>query len=376
MTYTTPILLTGDQVAWVSEQPTNPPGINPGNPNFGMVMNGVTALGTQEDVYRLVWFQNTNTSDTFFKNGQGWRLEEYTGNGDPATDTVNWSNVPGIGNLGPRNDLVSGLGAGDEYIVFSRGSNYLLYNINGGLPTTPTQLTYLATNENGDPAAGNNNGELEFADAYGAFDVICFCAGTLIATDNGQQPIETLCVGDLVMTMDNGPQPVRWIGRSDLSVASTMMHRNLLPVCIAAGAMGSKLPERDLWLSPQHRVLVRSKIVARMTGSPEALVAVKQLCATPGIHQATQPRDVSYFHLRLDRHEMVRAEGLWAETLLVGPQALRGMDADARHELALIFPDMIEGPSEAARPIMAGRSARALAQRHVKNHKALLTENH
>ncbi|WP_019954650.1 hypothetical protein [Yoonia vestfoldensis] len=100
MTYTTPILLTGDQIASVAGQPTNPPGINPGNPNFGMVMNGVTALGGPDDIYRLVWFQNTNTNDTFFRNGQGWRLERYTGTNDPATDTGNWSNVPGIGNLG------------------------------------------------------------------------------------------------------------------------------------------------------------------------------------------------------------------------------------------------------------------------------------
>ncbi|WP_019953607.1 Hint domain-containing protein [Yoonia vestfoldensis] len=281
-----------------------------------------------------------------------------------------------INNLGPRNDLVSGLGAGDEYIVFSRGSDYLLYNINGGLPTTPTQLTYLATNENGDPTAGNNNGELEFLDAYGAFNVICFCAGTLIATDKGPHPVETLAVGDLVETLDSGLQPIRWIGRSDISLAATLLHRNVLPVCIAAGAMGSGLPRRDLWLSPQHRVLVRSRIVARMTGKPEALVAVKQLCATPGISQTTQPRDVSYLHLRLDRHEMVRAEGLWAETLLAGPQAMRGMDPDAQRELALIFPGLIEGADNAVRPIMAGHSARALAQRHLRNDKALLAENH
>ncbi|WP_322890267.1 MULTISPECIES: Hint domain-containing protein [unclassified Yoonia] len=374
MTYTTPILLTGDQVATISGQPTNQG--NPGDPNFGMVMNNVTALGGPTDVYRLVWFQNRNTTDTFFRNGQGWRLEQYTGTGDPTTDTANWANIPGIGNLGPRNDLVSGVGGGDEYIVFSRGSNFLLYNINGGLPTTPTTLFYPGSAQNGDPNAGNNNSELDFTDAYAAFNVICFCAGTLIATDKGQVPIERLAVGDLVETLDSGLQPIRWIGRSDISLATTVLHRNILPVCIAAGAMGAGLPMRDLWLSPQHRVLVRSKIVARMAGSPEALVAVKQLSAIPGISPVMRPRDVSYLHLRLDRHEMVRAEGIWAETLLVGPQALRGMSPDARQELALIFPGLVEELCDAVRPVMAGHSARTLAQRHLQNHKALLSETH
>jgi hypothetical protein len=137
MTYTTPILLTGDEIAAISGQPTNQG--NPGDVNYGMRMNDVTALGGPTDVYRLVWFQNINTTDTFFKNGQAWQLQQFTGTGDPTTDTVNWATVPGYSNLGPRDDLVSGVGGGDEYIVFSAGSNFLLYNINGGLPTTPTQ---------------------------------------------------------------------------------------------------------------------------------------------------------------------------------------------------------------------------------------------
>jgi hypothetical protein len=174
------------------------------------------------------------------------------------------------------------------------------------------------------------------------------------------------------MTADHGLLPVRWIGRSDVSIASTVINPNILPVRIAAGAMGDGLPARDLWLSPQHRVLVRSRIVARMTGKAEAPVAVKHLCTVPGITQTTIPREVTYLQIRLDRHEMVRAEGVWAETLLVGPQALRGMGRAAREELDLIFPGLVEGPRAAPRTIMAGTTARMMAQRHVKNGKALV----
>lgn len=369
MTYKAPILLTGDQVATISGQPTNQG--NQGDPNFGMVMNGVTALGDSEDIYRLTWFQNVNTTDTFFKNGQGWRLEVYTGTGDPVTDTSSWRDA-GFGNLSPRNDLVGGVGGGDEYIVFARGSNYLLYDINGGLPSTPTKLIYPGPNQNGDPDLGNNNSELEFTDAAASFTTICFCAGTLIETANGLVAIENVAVGDLVVTLDHGLQPIRWIGRSDVGLGSTIINPEILPVKVEAGSMGANLPIRDLWLSPQHRVLVRSKIVQRMTGKPEALVAIKQLCAMPGITQSNTPSEVSYLHLRLDRHELVRAEGLWAETLLIGVQALRGMQPAAKRELQLIFPELVEETSDAARIVMPGRQGRSMAERHLKNAKPLV----
>jgi hypothetical protein len=372
LTYQGAILLTGDQVAEMSGQPTQQ--ANPNQPNFGMEMRNVAALGGAEDVYRLVWYQNNNTSDTFFKNGQLWRLERYTGSGDPATDTGNWQNVPGYNNLTPKNDLVSGVGGGDEYIVFSQGngSRHLLYNINGGLSQTPTNLFYAGKDQNGDPDRGNNNSELDFVDAYAAFNAVCFCKGTLIATDQGARRIEDLAIGDLVVTRDHGLQPIRWIGRSDVTLGGTIINPDLLPVRVGQGAMGAGLPKRDLWLSPQHRVLVQSPIVARMIGQDAALVAIRQLTQAAGITQTSAPRAVSYYHLRLDRHELICAEGLWAESLLVGAQALRGMGPAARRELQALFPDLVEDASDAARPIIAGRRARHLAARHVRNHKDLV----
>jgi hypothetical protein len=151
-----------------------------------------------------------------------------------------------------------------------------------------------------------------------------------------------------------------------------MAHPELLPFKVAAGAMGSGLPRRDLWLSPQHRVLVRSPIAERMAGIGEVLVAVKHLAGVSGIARAATPRMVSYLHLRLDRHEVIRAEGLWAETLLVGREALRAMGPEARRELRLLFPALHEAADDAARPVLAGRMARRLAERHGRNAKEML----
>ncbi len=176
MTYTTPILLTGDQVAGLTGQPVNQG--NPGDANFGMVLPGVDALAGPQATFRLVWFQNLNTSATNFSNGQVWRLERYTGTGDPTTDNQNWAQVPGYQQLSPKNDLVSNVGGGDEYIVFDAGGRFLLYNLNGALPTEPTTLFYPGTAQNGDPTLGDNDGELDFADSYRAYQPVCFCAGT------------------------------------------------------------------------------------------------------------------------------------------------------------------------------------------------------
>ncbi|PWK62747.1 Hint domain-containing protein [Roseicyclus mahoneyensis] len=365
--YTTPILLTGDQIASVTGSPYNQG--NSGDADFAMIVPGAQALAGGDTTYRLVWSGNINATDDSFLNGQVWTLEVYTGTGDPATDITGWAVVPGHDALTPKHDYVVGVGAGDDYIVFEGAGGFLLYDIRGGLPDTPTTLTYLASEQNGDLATGDNDGNLDFVDAYGAY---CFCSGTMIETARGPVAVEDLRVGDLVVTLDHGPQPLRWIGRRDVTLAGIIAQPDLRPFRLAAGALGPGLPQRDLWLSPQHRVLVRSRIAERMTGSPEVLVAAKHLCALPGIAQSLRFAPVRYLHLRLDRHELVRAEGAWAETLLVGRQALRALDPAARRELRQLFPGLsTETPAHAARAVLPGRIARRLAQRHARNARAL-----
>lgn len=372
MPYTGPILLTGDMVASVTSANQVS---NPGQPGFGMSLTNVQALGGSTTSYRLVWAQNINnpgSTDEFF-NGQVWRLDRYVGTGDPATDAnpQSWQAVPGYTDLSPRHDIVSGVGGGDEYIMFQANNSLMLYNINGGLPATPTNQFYSGTADaqNGDPAAGDNDSQLDFNDASAAY---CFCAGAMIETDIGPVAVERLAVGDRVLTLDHGLQPIRWIGRREVTLAETVAHPEILPVRVAAGVMAPGLPLRDLWLSPQHRVLVRSKIAERMTGAAEALVAVKHLSSLPGIAKVWSPRKVTYVHLRLDRHEVILAEGIWAETLLLGPQALKAMGPAAQHELELLFPGLVEGPKDAARVLVPGHAGRSLARRHEQNRKVLV----
>ncbi|MDO5643928.1 MAG: Hint domain-containing protein [Paracoccus sp. (in: a-proteobacteria)] len=207
----------------------------------------------------------------------------------------------------------------------------------------------------------------------GYLGTICFAAGTLIATANGARPVESLRAGDLVLTRDRGLRPLGWAGRSPLSAHQLDLAPNLRPVLIRAGALAPGLPARDLVVSPQHRVLIRSAIAERMTGTPEALVAAKHLIAMPGIEVLPGEAGVVYHHLLFDRHELVLSEGTWTESLFTGPQALKTIGPAGRREIRALFPQLFtDAEPEGARPFMKGREARELTRRHLKNARPLL----
>ena len=201
----------------------------------------------------------------------------------------------------------------------------------------------------------------------------CFTAGTLIATPEGDRPVEEIAAGDLVLTLDNGPRPVRWTGTRRLGPRALARTPRLRPIRISAGALGAGRPLRDLVVSPQHRVLVRSRIAGRIFDAPEVLVAAKQLLGVEGIAIDTGLPSVTYVHLLFDRHEIVMSNGAATESLFTGPVALDGVGRAAREEILTLFPELATGgPPEGARPIAPGRKARRLAMRHALNRKPLV----
>lgn len=202
--------------------------------------------------------------------------------------------------------------------------------------------------------------------------IVCFAAGTRIATLEGPRLVETLRPGDRVLTADHAAQAIRWVGLRRLSAADLAANPDFSPVRIAPGALGNGLPERELVVSPQHRVLVRSAIVARMTGTQEALIPAVALLGLPGIARADAGQGVTYVHFLCDRHEVVFAEGAPSETLLPGPMALRAL-GPAQAEVLALFPELATGAApQPARALLAGRVGRHLAARHERNRKPLL----
>lgn len=202
----------------------------------------------------------------------------------------------------------------------------------------------------------------------------CFTLGTLIDTPDGARPVEALRAGDLVLTRDHGAQALVWTGRAELSGGALADAPNLRPIRIAAGALGPGCPARDLVVSPQHRMLLASRIALRLTGEAEVLVPACQLAGWPGIEVLPAENGVTYLHLMLARHEVIRAEGAWSESLYPGPEIRKRRSAMAR-EIASLFPDLLaaDGPlPQPARPFLRGRKLRELTRRAQKNARDLV----
>lgn len=204
----------------------------------------------------------------------------------------------------------------------------------------------------------------------------CFTRGTLIETDRGPIAIEDLSVGDRVLTRDNGMQPIRWIGSKALSAQALAADEKLRPIRICRDALGAGVPSSDLLVSPQHRILIRSRIAQKMFGIPEVLVAAKQLCQVEGIDIAHDAHGVEYFHMLFDRHEVVISNGAETESLYTGPEALKSIGQQAQDEIFALFPELKSRnyTPVAARVLANGRRGRQLAVRHARNDKALVCD--
>lgn len=196
---------------------------------------------------------------------------------------------------------------------------------------------------------------------------VCFAAGTLIETPQGLRRVEEIAPGEAVLTLDGGPRPVLWRHARSLPLAPGGDDRQR-PVRIQRGALGPGMPERPLVVSPQHRILLTSKIAERLFGTAEILVPAAKLASLPGIARDTAAQSVTYVHLFLGSHEVILAEGAPAETLLPESAALLALPRDARRALTALAP----APVRPARPIVDfGPALRELLRRHRKNAKPL-----
>lgn len=147
----------------------------------------------------------------------------------------------------------------------------------------------------------------------------CFCQGTLIATPAGAVPVETLAAGDLVLTADGRAMPVRWLGRSAVSRFGSDPSR-ILPVRIKAGALDENVPARDLLVSPGHAVLAGDVLAhagALLNGSSI-------------VQERDMPMVFTYYHVELDAHALLLAEGAPAESYLDGVEEIGFDNLDER----------------------------------------------
>ena len=225
---------------------------------------------------------------------------------------------------------------------------------------------------------GGHNYVLEFAGNYGssafsiaadpfggtrltATDPPCFAAGTLIATPQGDVPVEQLAVGDVVLTEGGGVAPVTWIGSRHIDCGRHPDPARIWPIRIRAHAFAPSQPARDLYLSPDHAIFAEG-----------VLIPVKHLVNGHSVAQVPV-QELTYFHLELPEHAVVLAEGLPVESYLdtgdrssftgaVGPRTLHPVFGSERTDISLVMealgsaPLRVTGPEvERTRALLAER---------------------
>jgi hypothetical protein len=168
------------------------------------------------------------------------------------------------------------------------------------------------------------------SDGSGGTDAVvaCFVSGTRISTEHGQIAVEDLYEGDSVHTAIHGAtQKLVWIGRRHVDCVQHPKPERVWPVRVSAHAFGQGQPNRDLWLSPDHAIYVNA-----------CLIPVKYLINATTVAQIAMS-DVTYFHLELEWHDVVRSEGLLTESYLDTGDRMNFMNGGAP---TLLHPDFSE----------------------------------
>ncbi|BDG72541.1 Hint domain-containing protein [Roseomonas fluvialis] len=227
----------------------------------------------------------------------------------------------------PGDDEMFG-GTGSDTVVFNGAPDeYTWERVAGGWRVTDNE-TQLGTNDGVDFVADdieyvlyNNNDPSNAV----ILPTPCFLAGTLIATPAGDRAIETLRVGDLVLTADGRAVPILFAGRTTVE-ARTARGAQGLPILIEAGALADGVPHRDLQASPQHGIVVDGMLVAA-----QALVNGLSIRRMP----APAPVFV-YYNIETEAHEVVLANGAPVETFCdhIGRDAF-----DNHAEFAALYPE-------------------------------------
>lgn len=321
-----------------------------------------------------------------YSNGDSGQQRAYIS--DVHFDTVPLAHSPGNDTLdgGDGDDTLLGMdgddtliggrgadsmagGAGDDSFTISHGDT-----VSGGdgddtftfvdLGETPANITVIGgegaednggdtldfsaiggsvTYTNTDDSNGGLSGTATLADGSvitfeNIENIICFTPGTLILTPHGERRVESLRPGDLVITQDHGPQPLRWVGAKEVpgmgKFAPVRISRTLL-----AGA------REDLLVSPQHRVLIGNAATQLLFAQEEVLASAKHLLASGGAKLAPCER-VTYLHLMFDQHQIIYANGAATESFHVGDVGLDAVGAQAREEIFSLFPELRSDTSQ------------------------------
>jgi autotransporter passenger strand-loop-strand repeat protein len=179
----------------------------------------------------------------------------------------------------------------------------------------------------------------------------CYCAGSLILTDRGEIAVEALVIGDRLVTRSGAARPIHWIGRRSYSGVFARGNRDILPVTIRRGALDGVLPRRDLSVSPLHAMYIDGMLIPAY-------------CLVNGVSivQATRVERVAYFHLELETHDVIYAEGAASESFV--NDGSRGMFHNAAEYQAL-YPGSTKGNGRYCAPRLEHGSEIEIVRRRI-----------
>lgn len=189
------------------------------------------------------------------------------------------------------------------------------------------------------------------------FDIVCFARGTMILTADGELPVEELRPDMRVVTLDRGLQRLRWIGSRTVKA-----HGKFAPVHIKAGTFGL---DRDLWVSQQHRVLLKTPMAELMFGESQVLAPAKGLVNDDCV-RIVEGGEVEYFHLMFDGHELVYSNGIPTESFHPAQVGMGSFAEETRREIFDLLPELemeLESFGRVVRPSLSVRETRALQRR-------------
>ena len=169
-------------------------------------------------------------------------------------------------------------------------------------------------------------------------NTICFTPGTRILTEEGPRPVEDLYPGDKVLTRDDGPQEILWMGLRQVSGARMFAMPFLRPIRIRAGALGHDEPQPDLIVSPGHQIMLTGQKARALWGEPEVLVRARDLIDDRRITVDHSAAEVTYIHLMFARHQILWANCVEVESFHPGDADLTHLNPAELEELLEITP--------------------------------------
>jgi hypothetical protein len=300
--------------------------------------------------------------------------------------TVNFQNTGGTGmfavspasvNLGLLSSTpqINGLATGDKIEVI--GANGATLSGNTLTFTYPSGL--LGINDSTSFQLNNIPGgsTISFNASTGAVTFACFLRGTKVRTPHGEVAVEELRPGDEVLALKLGKATIKWIGRRQFDPRMIEDGKAAFPVRVCRHAIADNVPHRDLLLSPDHSLFFEG-----------ALIPVKLLINGSTIVQEIPDGPFEYFHIELDRHDVITAEGALAETyvdlgnrpMFGGPGVVQFVPRQAHDWSDYAFPPLYDGPDFKrvrakidVRAAMLARAGNAPANAHAQHPAAAVS---